>query len=1019
MNIVESEKNSLSEDYTRLRTADSWSRRSPSKAPPGMGDPIMSHMSSGMRGKSSAATSTYLSQEKKLVQKKVEHERLIRDLRKQVTTMNKENEGLKQALSKTAETTSNTNEKANTITTKNSALEGLAMRQKAKNRALEKELASVKQAYTSASQEISRQKAALTKAQNTARSARTASRQAAGAADSEDKVRQEHEAAELRAKSLQLSVAEGEAVISRLKTDLKDHKKEIKQLKDENDDLVNKSSGGGASSEELKLMQIEHLRLQQQCARLRAGRDSDSADIKSFSAKLVSETTGLQTKIDALQQQNEDLAGAASDASGSTAELQEKLENLAEEKDEIAKAKARAELHVAELEAAQSELEAKVSDMSVASLSGDQQSQDILAAKENELIVMSGKLRGLKTELQSMEQQLAIAKTMNAELMSDQDVQSTKLKSGAKQYEEALAVERGIVDSLKSEILMLEAKADVAHEARTSAAANELSSVANELAASAAASEAAADAARQESADALVAVQAEADAAEAAAQADAAKQVDAKKKAADEMALARERNRQRKEAERKVREEKEAADKAEADKKHAESLAKMNKAQAMEAKMAAEELARQEAHRAKEAAAMAEIKAAREATKREQEAAADAEAARVESERKALAQQEAADAAARHARAEQRKQEEAVAAVAAKSAAEAEEMARLKAQEHRLKEQAAAARAAAEAEAAQGAAAQAAAEAEAAAARAAAQADAEAAEAKAATADAADGGGDDVFSLTPRYFNTLYDYDPQDASPNDDDVDEELTLTAGQIVKIFGDPDEDGFYSGQLTQGPHAGKKGVVPSNFVEELSPEDVASIVGEPAAPVAAASGGDEVRRRFIVLYDYDPVEHSPNEDPDDELSLREGQVVTVIGDVGDDGFFLAEDTDGLQGHIPSNFVEEDEAFANDHDAEGQELPIELPVFAIDSYVRALYDYHPDDLSPNDETEEELKFAEGDKMKIMKEMDDDGFYHAEHIATGNIGLVPSNFIEAYTDGDDAVPTGGGYQSLGSMMGN
>ena len=644
--------------------------------------------------------------------------------------------------------------------------------------------------------------------------------------------------------------------------------------------------------------------------------------------------------------------------------------------------------------------------MSAASLSGDEQSQDILAAKEEELGAMSGKLQGLKGELDSVVQQLSIAKTKNAELMSDQDVQSTKLKSGAKQYEEALAVERGIVDSLKGEIRMLEAKANVTHDARTSAAADELTNAANELAASAAASETAADATRQESADALAAVQAEADAAEAAAKAEAAKQVDAKKKAADEMALARERNRQRKEAERKVREEKEAADKAEADKLHADHQEKKNKAREMEAKIAAEELARDEAHRAKKTAEMAEIKAEREAAKREQEAAAAVEAARVESERKAREEQEAAEASARHARAEQRKKDEAAAAAAAKAAAEAEETARLEAQERRLKETAAAARAAAEAEAAQAAANQAAAEAEAAAARAAAQAKIEA---------EADVGGDDLFSLPPRYFTTLYDYDPENASPNDDDVEEELTLTAGHTVKIFGEPDEDGFFTGQLTEGPHAGKKGLVPSNFVEELTPEETASIVGGPAAPVAE---GGEMRRQFVALYDYDPMEHSPNEDPNDELSLREGQVVTVIGDVGDDGFFLAEDATGHQGHIPSNFVEEDEAFATDQGTDGQE-PIDLPVFAVDSYVQALYDYHPDDLSPNDETEEELKFAEGDKMKIMKEMDDDGFYHAEHIATGNIGLVPSNFIEAYTDGDDAVPTGGGYQSLGSMMGN
>jgi len=43
------------------------------------------------------------------------------------------------------------------------------------------------------------------------------------------------------------------------------------------------------------------------------------------------------------------------------------------------------------------------------------------------------------------------------------------------------------------------------------------------------------------------------------------------------------------------------------------------------------------------------------------------------------------------------------------------------------------------------------------------------------------------------------------------------------------------------------------------------------------------------------------------------------------------------------------------------------------------ALYDYDPQELSPNVDAEVELKFQTGDIVNVFGDMDDDGFYLAE----------------------------------------
>uniref|UniRef100_A0A8C4Q959 SH3 domain-containing protein n=1 Tax=Eptatretus burgeri TaxID=7764 RepID=A0A8C4Q959_EPTBU len=64
-----------------------------------------------------------------------------------------------------------------------------------------------------------------------------------------------------------------------------------------------------------------------------------------------------------------------------------------------------------------------------------------------------------------------------------------------------------------------------------------------------------------------------------------------------------------------------------------------------------------------------------------------------------------------------------------------------------------------------------------------------------------------------RVFVALFDYDPVTMSPNADAVDKELPFVEGQIIKVFGHKDRDGFYRGETS-----GRCGLFPSNMLSEL---------------------------------------------------------------------------------------------------------------------------------------------------------------------------------------------------------
>ncbi|XP_053617014.1 RIMS-binding protein 2 isoform X4 [Plodia interpunctella] len=178
----------------------------------------------------------------------------------------------------------------------------------------------------------------------------------------------------------------------------------------------------------------------------------------------------------------------------------------------------------------------------------------------------------------------------------------------------------------------------------------------------------------------------------------------------------------------------------------------------------------------------------------------------------------------------------------------------------------------------------------------------------------------------------------------------------------------------------------------------------------------------RYFIALFDYDPATMSPNpESCDEELPFSEGDTIKVWGDKDADGFYWGE-CRGRRGYVPHNMVAE---LSEQEAAQAAPKPRDrwTDAYATQPVRRmvALYDYDPQELSPNVDADAELSFQTGQIIHVYGEMDDDGFYMAE--IDGVRGLVPSNFL---TDANDqyAVPGqtsqggAGGVRGVGAAGG-
>ncbi|XP_059829146.1 peripheral-type benzodiazepine receptor-associated protein 1 isoform X4 [Hypanus sabinus] len=183
-----------------------------------------------------------------------------------------------------------------------------------------------------------------------------------------------------------------------------------------------------------------------------------------------------------------------------------------------------------------------------------------------------------------------------------------------------------------------------------------------------------------------------------------------------------------------------------------------------------------------------------------------------------------------------------------------------------------------------------------------------------------------VDDVLVRIFVALFDYDPATMSPNPDAAEEELAFKESQILKVYGDKDADGFYRGEAN-----GQTGFVPCNMVSEIQvdDDDVMEQLLQRGYLVPSSTMEELVHsntwketqqrewnrsssalqnlpmKRMMAVFDYDPRESSPNVDIEAELTFSAGDIITVYGDMDEDGFYYGN-LNGIYGLAPSNFLE-----------------------------------------------------------------------------------------------------------------
>ncbi|XP_060105237.1 RIMS-binding protein 2 isoform X11 [Heteronotia binoei] len=198
-----------------------------------------------------------------------------------------------------------------------------------------------------------------------------------------------------------------------------------------------------------------------------------------------------------------------------------------------------------------------------------------------------------------------------------------------------------------------------------------------------------------------------------------------------------------------------------------------------------------------------------------------------------------------------------------------------------------------------------------------------------------DPGAEDV---STRIFVALFDYDPLTMSPNPDAAEEELPFKEGQIIKVYGDKDADGFYRGET-----CARLGLIPCNMVSEIQADDEEMMdqllkqgflpLNTPVEKLERSRSSRRQpaasTRRMVALYDYDPRESSPNVDVEAELTFCTGDIITVIGEIDEDGFYYGE-LNGQKGLVPSNFLEEvpDDVEVYLSDAPSRYAPQDTPI-------------------------------------------------------------------------------------------
>jgi hypothetical protein len=110
-------------------------------------------------------------------------------------------------------------------------------------------------------------------------------------------------------------------------------------------------------------------------------------------------------------------------------------------------------------------------------------------------------------------------------------------------------------------------------------------------------------------------------------------------------------------------------------------------------------------------------------------------------------------------------------------------------------------------------------------------------------------------------FVAKFDYNPETDSPNDN-PNSELAITAGEYVYVYGDVDEDGFYFGEKEDG----QKGMVPSNFIEQVADDDTSGV----ATPEVPEDNEQEViAQRELIAYNLSRELETVEEEEEEQLN------------------------------------------------------------------------------------------------------------------------------------------------------
>ncbi|KAM6048963.1 LOW QUALITY PROTEIN: peripheral-type benzodiazepine receptor-associated protein 1 [Theristicus caerulescens] len=210
-----------------------------------------------------------------------------------------------------------------------------------------------------------------------------------------------------------------------------------------------------------------------------------------------------------------------------------------------------------------------------------------------------------------------------------------------------------------------------------------------------------------------------------------------------------------------------------------------------------------------------------------------------------------------------------------------------------------------------------------------------------------------------RIFVALFDYDPVSMSPNPDAAEEELPFKEGQILKVWGDKDADGFYRGEC-----AGREGYIPCNMVSEVQVEN------------------NEIKKQL----------------------LKQGFLPadTPMESIGNGTFSPPPRRQTVPPPKPRRSkkgLDKQEKYKSHPGQKHQDFEAEL---LTPRSMVAVFDYNPKESSPNADAEAELTFSAGDIITVFGSMDDDGFYYGE--LNQQRGLVPSNFLEAVTSDEGTV---------------